>query len=194
MSHQRKASCHNLPFGRDIVVPHGWPRVESPLLVVEYLHHYYRGYSQSKLVELHGLVIERHYCDSNNIGFGVDYFLKEQNWKRFDKILKNFLGHVDTLGIFLYKILVLPIWIFVRFLNWVSTSGNNWNTFDQMVLIQNWNCVTWKRSIFWVSMPHSPRSGRNRRWNLLDSWKVIKANDRNGCGIVISVIVPNWLK
>ena len=36
--------------------------------------------------------------------------------------------------------------------------------------------------------------GRNRRWSLLDSWKVIKANDRNGCGIVISVIVPNWLK
>ena len=74
MSHQQKASCHNLPFGQDIVEPHGWPRVESPLLVVEYLHHYYRGYNRSKLVELRGLVIERHYCDLNNIGFGVDYF------------------------------------------------------------------------------------------------------------------------
>ena len=44
MSHQQKASCHNLPFGQDIVEPHGWPRVESPQMVAEYhLHHYYRG-------------------------------------------------------------------------------------------------------------------------------------------------------
>ena len=130
-SHQQKASCHNLPFGRDIAVPHGWPRVESPLLVVEYLHHYYRGYSQSKLVELHGSVIERHCCDSNNIGFGVGYFLRTKFKGSFRSIFRTstrsfrfwklFLGTWKPLA---YSIKILGWFYLFEFLfgSWIGSA------------------------------------------------------------------------